>query len=34
MKISSFTGGMVQTNCYLLETSEGKLLIDAPEGVA
>lgn len=34
MKITCYTGGMVQTNGYLLETSEGKLLIDAPEGVA
>lgn len=34
MKISSFTGGLVQTNGYLVETPDGNLLIDAPEGVA
>ncbi len=34
MKISSYTGGMVQTNGYLVETSDGNFLIDAPEGVA
>ena len=34
MKISCFTGGMVQTNGYLLETDAGNLLVDAPEGVA
>ncbi len=33
MKISMFTGGFVQTNGYLLETPEGNLLIDAPEGI-
>jgi hydroxyacylglutathione hydrolase len=34
MKISSYTGGPVQTNGYLLETPAGNLLIDAPEGVS
>jgi hydroxyacylglutathione hydrolase len=34
MKISIYTGGFVQTNSYLLETPDGNLLIDAPEGVA
>lgn len=34
MKISTYTGGMVQTNGYLLETPEGNYLIDAPAGVA
>ncbi len=33
MKLSSFTGGFVQTNGYLLETPAGNLLIDAPLGV-
>jgi hydroxyacylglutathione hydrolase len=33
MKITCFTGGMVQTNGYLLETSKGNMLVDAPEGV-
>lgn len=34
MKISVYTGGFVQTNGYLVETSGGNLLIDAPEGIA
>jgi glyoxylase-like metal-dependent hydrolase (beta-lactamase superfamily II) len=34
MKISIYTGGFVQTNGYLVETPDGNLLIDAPEGVA
>ncbi len=34
MKISCYTGGFVQTNGYLLETADGNLLIDAPDGVA
>jgi hydroxyacylglutathione hydrolase len=34
MKISSYTGGFVQTNGYLIETPDGNLLIDAPEGIA
>ena len=34
MRISLYTGGFVQTNGYLLETPDGNLLIDAPEGVA
>lgn len=33
MKISIYTGGFVQTNGYLVETPDGNLLIDAPEGV-
>ena len=33
MKISSYTGGFVQTNGYLVETPDGNLLIDAPEGI-
>ncbi len=33
MKITTYTGGFVQTNGYLIETSDGNLLIDAPEGV-
>ncbi|MES2658970.1 MAG: MBL fold metallo-hydrolase [Verrucomicrobiota bacterium] len=33
MKLSLYTGGFVQTNAYLLETPDGNLLIDAPEGV-
>jgi glyoxylase-like metal-dependent hydrolase (beta-lactamase superfamily II) len=34
MKISLYTGGMVQTNGYLVETPDGNVLIDAPEGIA
>ncbi len=34
MKISIHTGGMAQTNGYLVETQDGNFLIDAPEGVA
>lgn len=34
MKITSYTGGFTQTNGYLIETPDGNLLIDAPEGVA
>jgi hydroxyacylglutathione hydrolase len=34
MKISSYTGGMVQTNAYLIESPTGNVLIDAPEGVS
>jgi hydroxyacylglutathione hydrolase len=34
MKITTYTGGLVQTNGYLVETADGNFLIDAPEGVA
>lgn len=34
MKISLYTGGFVQTNGYLVETPDGNLLIDAPDGIA
>lgn len=34
MKISCYTGGMVQTNGYLLETIDGNFLVDAPAGMA
>jgi len=34
MKITSYTGGLVQTNGYLVETPDGNFLIDAPEGIA
>ena len=34
MKISIYTGGFVQTNGYLIETPDGNLLIDAPNGVS
>ncbi len=33
MKIRSYTGGMAQTNAYLLEQGDHALLIDAPSGV-
>lgn len=34
MKITSYTGGLTQTNGYLVEAAGGNFLIDAPEGVA
>src|SRR5688572_20121976 len=34
MEISVFTGGIAQTNAYLLVTGGGNVLVDAPEGVA
>jgi glyoxylase-like metal-dependent hydrolase (beta-lactamase superfamily II) len=34
MKITTYTGGMTQTNGYLVQTEEGSFLVDAPEGVA
>jgi glyoxylase-like metal-dependent hydrolase (beta-lactamase superfamily II) len=34
MKISTFTGGMVQTNAYLVESVNGNYLVDAPDGVS
>jgi hydroxyacylglutathione hydrolase len=34
MKITSYTGGFVETNGYLIETPDGNLLIDAPQGIA
>lgn len=34
MKITLFTGGLVQTNGYLVETLDGNFLVDAPEGIA
>lgn len=34
MKVSIYTGGMVQTNGYLVETPEGNFLVDAPAGIA
>jgi len=33
MKISTYTGGMVQTNGYLVESVNGNYLVDAPDGV-
>jgi hydroxyacylglutathione hydrolase len=34
MKISLYTGGFVETNGYLVQTPDGNILIDAPEGIA
>lgn len=34
VKLSTFTGGFVQTNGYLLETPGGNVLVDAPAGIA
>ena len=32
MQIDTFTGGPFDTNCFFIPTSEGGILIDAPEG--
>jgi len=34
MRISSYTGGMVQTNGYLVESAGGNFLVDAPAGIS
>lgn len=34
MRITKYTGGLVQTNGYLAETPEGNFLVDAPAGIA
>ena len=34
MKITPYTGGLTETNGYLLETPDGNIVVDAPEGVA
>ena len=34
LKISRFTGGIAQTNGYLIETPAGAVVVDAPEGMA
>ena len=34
MKVSCYTGGMVATNGYLVETPDGNFVVDAPEGMA
>jgi glyoxylase-like metal-dependent hydrolase (beta-lactamase superfamily II) len=34
MKITPYTGGLTQTNGYLVETPDGNFLVDAPEGIA
>lgn len=34
LKFKSFTGGVFDTNCYLIETPTGKVLVDAPDGAA
>lgn len=33
MRLTHFTGGICATNGYLVETPDGNLLVDAPEGV-
>lgn len=33
-RFKTFTGGVFETNCYLVDAPEGKLLIDAPQGAA
>jgi len=34
MKITSYTGGVTETNGWLIETPDGNLVVDAPEGIA
>jgi hydroxyacylglutathione hydrolase len=34
MRISKYTGGMAQTNGYLVERPEGNFLVDAPLGIS
>lgn len=34
MRITKYTGGMVETNGYLVETAKGNFLVDAPFGIA
>jgi glyoxylase-like metal-dependent hydrolase (beta-lactamase superfamily II) len=34
MKLSIYTGGFCETNGYLVETPEGNLIVDAPDGIA
>jgi glyoxylase-like metal-dependent hydrolase (beta-lactamase superfamily II) len=34
MKITSYIGGITQTNGYLVRTDAGTFLVDAPEGIA
>ncbi len=34
MSIHTFTGGILDTNAFLLETEAGSILFDAPDGVA
>ena len=33
MKIEIYTGGLLQTNAYLIHAPQGLILVDAPEGV-
>jgi glyoxylase-like metal-dependent hydrolase (beta-lactamase superfamily II) len=33
MRITKYTGGLVETNGYLVETTEGNFLVDAPLGI-
>ena len=32
MHIDTFTGGVFETNCFLIQTASGGILVDAPEG--
>ncbi|MEI7909930.1 MAG: MBL fold metallo-hydrolase [Verrucomicrobiota bacterium] len=34
MKLTTYTGGICATNGFLVETPDGNLLVDAPEGIA
>ena len=34
MKVETYTGGLLETNAYLIHGPEGLVLIDAPEGIS
>lgn len=34
LEVSTYTGGLVQTNCHLLHLPKGAILFDAPDGAA
>lgn len=34
LQISCYTGGMAQTNGYLVESAQGNFIVDAPDGMA
>ncbi len=34
MKLTLYTGGFCETNGYLVETPQGNLIVDAPDGIA
>ena len=34
IKVETYTGGLLETNAYLIHGPEGLVLIDAPEGIS